>query len=50
LGYLYSVISYIVKGVRDLDIPSIRSLHICTIHSALTYTNLMVATMKGRNM
>jgi hypothetical protein len=38
LGYLYSIISYIVKGVWDLDIPGIRSLHICTIHSALTYT------------
>jgi hypothetical protein len=30
LGYLSRVISHIVKGVRDLDIHIIRSLHVCT--------------------
>jgi hypothetical protein len=49
-SYFKQNISYIVKGVRYLDIHSIRS---STYLHHLLYShmyNLMMATMKGRNM
>jgi hypothetical protein len=40
----------ILKDVRDLGIHSIRSLRICAYFALPSHVNLIMATMKGRNM